>query len=58
MKVYTVAQGGRLSFYKDQKSQKSNPELTFRAEPLYELQGAAVEIASDYTKKKHVLRIK
>lgn len=53
-----MAQGGRLSFYKDQKSQKSNPELTFRAEPLYELQGAAVEIASDYTKKKHVLRIK
>uniref|UniRef100_A0A1A9URJ1 Spectrin beta chain n=1 Tax=Glossina austeni TaxID=7395 RepID=A0A1A9URJ1_GLOAU len=57
-KVYTVARGGRLSFFKDQKGYKSNPELTFRSEPVYDLQGAAVEVASDYTKKKHVLRVK
>lgn len=56
--MYTVARSGRISFFKEQKGYKSNPELTFRGEPVYDLQGAAVEIASDYTKKKHVLRIK
>lgn len=53
-----AARGGRVSFFKDQKGYKSNPELTFRGEPSYDLLGAAVEIASDYTKKKHVLRVK
>ncbi|XP_037941543.1 spectrin beta chain isoform X2 [Teleopsis dalmanni] len=57
-KLYIVARAGRICFYKDIKSFKSNPELTFRGEPSYELQGAQVEIANDYTKKKHVLRIK
>ncbi|EDW36624.1 GL15987 [Drosophila persimilis] len=57
-KVYMAARSGRISFFKDQKGCKSNPELTFRGEPSYDLQGAAVEIASDYTKKKHVLRVK
>lgn len=56
--MYTVARSGHLSFFKDQKGYKSNPELTFRGEPVYDLQKASVEIASDYTKKKHVLRIK
>jgi spectrin beta len=55
---YVVSKIGRVSFYKDQKSAKSQPEATFRAEPALELQGANVEIASDYTKKKHVFRIK
>lgn len=49
---------GRVSFYKDQKTAKSQPDQTFRGEAALELQGAAVEIASDYTKKKHVFRIK
>jgi len=53
-----AAKAGRISFYKDQKGYKSNPELTFRGEPSYDLQNAAIEIASDYTKKKHVLRVK
>ncbi|KAI8116109.1 Spectrin beta chain [Lucilia cuprina] len=57
-KVYTVARSGHLSFFKEQKGYKSNPELTFRGEPVYDLQKASVEVASDYTKKKHVLRIK
>ena len=56
--MYTVARSGHLSFFKDHKGYKSNPELTFRGEPVYDLQKASVEIASDYTKKKHVLRIK
>lgn len=53
-----AARSGRVSFFKDHKGYKSNPELTFRGEPSYDLQGAAIEIASDYTKKKHVLRVK
>lgn len=56
--IYVLSRNGRVSFYKDQKASKSQPEQTFRGEPALELQGAAVEIASDYTKKKHVFRIK
>jgi spectrin beta len=57
-KVYGVSQDGHLSFYKDQKSFKNQPDATFRGEPKLELHGAAVEIASDYTKKKNVFRVK
>jgi spectrin beta len=57
-KVYVVSRTGRVSFYKDQKAYKSQPEQTFRGEPALELQGATIEIANDYTKKKHVFRIK
>ncbi|KAH8380943.1 spectrin beta chain isoform X1 [Drosophila serrata] len=57
-KVYMAARAGRISFFKDQKGYKSNPELTFRGEPSYDLQGAAIDVATDYTKKKHVLRVK
>lgn len=53
-----MSKNGKVSFYKDQKAAKSQPEQTFRGEPALELQGAAVEIANDYTKKKHVFRIK
>lgn len=57
-KVYCVARNGRLTFFKDQKSSKLVPEQTFRGEPPLELKGARIEIATDYTKKKHVFRIK
>ena len=53
-----LSKNGRVSFYKDQKSSKSQPDQTFRGEPALELLGATVEIANDYTKKKHVFRIK
>lgn len=58
LKVYVLSRVGRVSFYKDQKAAKSQPDQTFRGESALELQGATVEIASDYTKKKHVFRIK
>ncbi|XP_070506050.1 spectrin beta chain isoform X5 [Chironomus tepperi] len=57
-KIYVLSKNGRVSFYKDQKASKSQPDQTFRGEPALELQGATVEIANDYTKKKHVFRIK
>lgn len=56
--VYVVSQDGNLSFYKDQKSYKNQPDVTFRGEPKLELQGASVDVASDYTKKKNVFRVK
>ncbi|XP_062554879.1 spectrin beta chain isoform X1 [Armigeres subalbatus] len=57
-KIYSVARNGRLTFFKDQKTSKAVPEQTFRGEPSLELKGAQIEIATDYTKKKHVFRIK
>lgn len=58
LQVYVAAQDCHLAFYKDQKSFKNQPDVTFRGEPKLEMQGAAVEIASDYTKKKNVFRVK
>lgn len=56
--MYVVAKVGRLSFYKDQKATKAVPEATFRGEIPLLLEGASVDVATDYTKKKHVFRIK
>ena len=58
VQVYIVANSGRLTFYKDQKSSKAVPEVTFRNEVPLLLEGASADVATDYTKKKHVLRIK
>uniref|UniRef100_A0A336LM29 Spectrin beta chain n=1 Tax=Culicoides sonorensis TaxID=179676 RepID=A0A336LM29_CULSO len=57
-KLYCVAKNGKLLFFKDQKTSRQVPEQLFKGEPALELTGAAVEIASDYTKKKNVFRIK
>ncbi|XP_055390536.1 spectrin beta chain isoform X2 [Condylostylus longicornis] len=57
-KVYVVARAGRITFFKDQKASKAVPEQTYRGELPLDLQGANIAIASDYTKKKHVFRIK
>lgn len=58
IQVYVVARAGRLTFYKDQKAVKAVPEATFRNEPPLLLENASADVATDYTKKKHVLRIK
>nr|XP_034832695.1 spectrin beta chain isoform X2 [Maniola hyperantus] len=57
-KVYVVAKDGRMSFYKDQKTYKSTPEQHWRGEPPLDLNGAVVEVAANYTKKKHVFRLR
>ncbi|KPI92466.1 Spectrin beta chain [Papilio xuthus] len=57
-KVYAVAKDGRMSFYKDQKSFRAAPEQTWRGEPPLDLTGAVVEVAANYTKKKHVFRLR
>ncbi|OXA60757.1 Spectrin beta chain [Folsomia candida] len=56
--VYTVLKGGSLLFYKDQKNFKTQPDAYFRGENPVDLSSGNVEVASDYTKKKNVFRLK
>jgi spectrin beta len=53
-----VVRGQTLVAYKDQKSYKSVPDQLYKGETPLDLKGAIVVIASDYTKKKHVFRVK
>jgi spectrin beta len=57
-KVYVVLRGNQILFYKDQKSVKSTPDVYFKGEIPLDMRGGTCEVASDYTKKKHVFRIK
>jgi len=57
-KVCVVLKGTKLLFYKDQKSYRSSPDNLYRGEPPMELQNGTAEIATDYTKKRHVFRLK
>ena len=53
-----VLKNGQIGFYKDQKAYKSTPTSTYKGEPPVDISGATAEIASDYTKKKNVFRLK
>ena len=57
-KVYMVVRGQTLCAYKDYKSYKSAPEQYYKGEQPLDLKEAKVLVASDYTKKKHVFRVK
>ncbi|XP_052133456.1 spectrin beta chain [Frankliniella occidentalis] len=57
-KVYIVLRGNLLSAYKDQKSYNSAPGICFKNESPADLRGGSCETAEDYTKKKHVFRLK
>lgn len=57
-KVFVVLRAGQLIFYKDQKTAKSTPEAFFKSEAPTDVRGGSSEVASDYTKKKHVFRVK
>merc|ERR1712051_312216 len=57
-KVCVVLKGTKLLFYKDQKSYRSSPDNLYRGEPPMELENGTAEIATDYTKKRHVFRLK
>merc|ERR1719277_1545372 len=57
-KLCVVLKGSQIMFYKDQKTYRSKPEDTFRGELPVDLAGAEATIATDYTKKKHVFRLK
>lgn len=57
-KMYVVLQGNLLYFYKDQRHYKQEPENYYRNESPIDLRGGTAQVATDYTKKKHVLRLK
>jgi len=57
-KVYLVLRSNVLVAYKDQKHFRSEPENYYRNETPIDLKGVIVEVAADYTKKKHVFRLK
>jgi len=57
-KVCVVLKGNQIGFYKDQKTYQTSPEATYRGEPPIDIAGGAAEIATDYTKKKNVFRLK
>ncbi|XP_011882724.1 PREDICTED: spectrin beta chain isoform X2 [Vollenhovia emeryi] len=57
-KVYMVIRGQSLCVYKDQKSYKASPDQPYKGEAPLDLRGATITVASDYTKKKHVFRVK
>ncbi|KAJ8687026.1 hypothetical protein QAD02_022820, partial [Eretmocerus hayati] len=57
-KVYMVIRGQNLIAYKDQKSCKTSPDQLYKGEAPLDLKSASVSVASDYTKKKHVFRVK
>ncbi|TKR87947.1 hypothetical protein L596_012272 [Steinernema carpocapsae] len=55
-KLFSVIQGGELSFYKDQKHREAGER--FHGEQAMQLAGCSVQPASDYTKKKNVLSLR
>lgn len=57
-KLYMVLRGQSLIAYKDQKSFKSSPNQPYKGETALDLKGAASSVANDYTKKRHVFRVK
>lgn len=57
-KVYFVVRNQSLVAYKDQRTAKSSPEQLYKGESPLDLKGASVSVATDYTKKKHVFRVK
>ncbi len=54
--VFAVQTGNSLSFFKDKKSKLQ--EITFHGEQPIDLSNAEVQKADDYTKKKHVFRLR
>ncbi|KAL0280603.1 UNVERIFIED_CONTAM: hypothetical protein PYX00_001846 [Menopon gallinae] len=57
-KVYVVMKGPQLLFYKDLKSYKAAPDVYLKNEQPLDLRRGSTEVAQDYTKKKHVFRLK
>ncbi|XP_017792115.1 PREDICTED: spectrin beta chain-like [Habropoda laboriosa] len=57
-KVYMVVRGQSLFVYTDQKSYKATPDQPYKGESPLDLRGATITVANDYTKKKHVFRVK
>ncbi|CAH1792317.1 unnamed protein product [Owenia fusiformis] len=57
-KLYAVLHGNSLAFYKDQKRAKADPNSRYHNEPAIDLTGASCMVATGYTKRPHVFRLK
>ena len=53
-----VLQEGQLLAYKDQRVAKQSPDSLAHGEAPLELREAKAVVATDYSKKKHVFRLK
>ena len=53
-----MLKGNSIVFYKDAKSYRASPDATFKGEPPVDIVGGNASVASDYTKKKYVFRLK
>lgn len=56
--MFCVLKGSMLGIYKDSKTAKASPEQFFKGEQPLDLVGGSTKVADDYTKKKHVFRLK
>merc|ERR1719187_1845128 len=57
-RVCVVLKGTNILFYKDQKTYRTTPDQYFKGELPIDVNNAEAHIADDYTKKKHVFRLK
>jgi spectrin beta len=57
-RICVVMKQSKIFFYKDQKTYRTRPEETFRGEAAIDLLDGSAEAATDYTKKKHVFRLR
>ncbi|XP_043206093.1 spectrin beta chain-like isoform X2 [Amphibalanus amphitrite] len=57
-KLFMVLQEGQLLAYKDQRVAKQSPDAMAHGEAPLELRDAKAVVATDYSKKKHVFRLK
>ena len=57
-KICVVLKESQIFFYKDQKTYRTHPGDTFKGEPSVDLINCTAEVATDYTKKKYVFRLR
>merc|ERR1712051_29822 len=57
-KICVVLKESQMFFYKDQKTYRTHPGDTFKGEPSVDLINCTAEVATDYTKKKYVFRLR
>ncbi|XP_035204632.1 spectrin beta chain-like [Stegodyphus dumicola] len=57
-KVYLYVKAHTLYTYKDQKHRKQDPDNYYHGEQPLDLRRSSVEVATDYTKRRHVFRLK
>merc|ERR1712012_680617 len=57
-KICVVLKESQIFFYKDQKTYRTHPGDTYKGETPVDLINCTAEVATDYTKKKYVFRLR